>query len=119
MSPAPSFPRVLRVLVLLPLAGPIARAAAPDCPPPAPTPDALLTPDGTAHVLTRAPGLACWWAVSEDGDVARVRRFTVAPTARVSWSWCAEADAIRFIADDPAAGTVRRWLDPYTGADVR
>lgn len=119
MSVSPSCLRLLRGLTLLPLLLPAARAAAPDCPPPAPTPDALLTPDGTAHVLTRAPGLVCWWAVSEDGDVARVRRFTVAPTARITWSWCADVGAIRFIADDPAVGTVRRWLDPYTGADVR
>lgn len=67
--------------VLLTCAVGISRAAA--CPEPTPRPDAVLTPDGAANVVTRGQSVACWWTVSEDGDAEIAHHFdleTAEPT---------------------------------------
>lgn len=109
---------VMAVLILLRLTGLHLPRHDTECAPPSPTPDALLTPDGNAHVVTRARKSVCWWSVTEDGDATLIRRFHIPPTAAITLAWREDMGVIRMIADDPVEPTVQHWLNPYTGRDV-
>ena len=89
------------------------------CPFPPAAAEAALSPDGTAHVLTRTPKAVCWWTVSEDGDQELVRLFHIEADATVELTWDDIVGQLRLKSRAPHSYVDQIWLDPVEWGSAR
>lgn len=89
------------------------------CPIPPDVAGAALSPDGTAHLLTRTPESVCWWSVDEDGESSLRRRFHIKSNATVRLTWDDTAGQLRLKSRAPNEGVNQEWLDPIERSAAR
>jgi hypothetical protein len=107
-----SFTTSAAMAVLLTFVVCFARAAV--CPEPVERPDAVITPDGAANVLTSGRAVACWWTVSEDGDAEVAHRFDLGDAEPTEIWWDERRQAICVEVKD-ADGRLRERTFPMGG----
>ena len=89
------------------------------CPIPPDVAGAALSPDGTAHLLTRTLESVCWWSVDEDGESSLRRRFHIKSDATVRLTWDDTVGQLRLKSRAPNQPVDQEWLDPIERGAAR